>query len=120
MAEKVAGTVSLNVDGEIIKVKGSTSHSMVSFERESIIGLDSVHGFSEKPVAPFIEVTATTTSNLDVGKLADNTNGTITLLTANKKCVLSGAYITTQPSSNAENGEVTLRWEGVSGSEKNR
>lgn len=120
MADKVAGIVSLNINGQVIKVKGSVTYSMIGTELESVVGLDGHHGYSEKFIPQFVEITATVTKNLDIKKITANRDTTCTVLTANKKAVLSGAFVTSQPVTSPETGEITIKWEGTSGSEVNR
>ena len=77
MAGKVAGTVYVDVDGNRLSIKGSITCAFSDFEREQVVGADGVHGFKESYMAPFVEVTATTTKQLDLKGLTQITNSVI-------------------------------------------
>lgn len=117
MADKIAGTTYVNIDGAVISVKGSITCSFWDTEREVVLGIDGPHGYKEMYVAPFVEVTASATKELDLNLIQQISNSTIQVEMANGKSgVLSGATLVNQPEINPEEGEVTLRFEGKSGS----
>jgi len=116
MAGKVAGTVYVDVDGNRLSIKGSITCAFSDFEREQVVGADGVHGFKESYLAPFVEVTATTTKELDLKLLTKATNRTVQVKMANgKSVILTGAQLANQPEINPEEGEVVLRFEGIAG-----
>jgi hypothetical protein len=113
----IAGTTYINVDGAVLSIKGSIDCSFWDKERATIIGVDGPHGQKETFVAPFVEVTATTTPELDINLLVSLTNSTVQVEFANgKKGLLSGAALMNQPNMNPEEGEVVFRFEGTAGS----
>lgn len=117
MAGKIAGTTYINIDGAVISVKGSINCSFWDKTKEQIIGADGPHGYKEGYVTPFVEVTASTTAELDLNLLARISGSTVQVQMANGKTgVLSDATLANQPEINPEEGEVTLRFEGTSGS----
>ena len=113
---RVAGTTIVSVDGNQLSLKGSISCAFGENERESVMGLDGRHGWKEKKVTPFIEITCTMTEDLDINTLEAVTNSTVQVEMANgKRGVLSGATQVNQATMNPEEGEVTFRFEGESG-----
>ena len=117
MSNAIAGTVTLTGPNGKISVKGSVTASFWDSEKESLSGVDGVHGYKKTFVAPFIEVTASTTSELNINEIVLADNETIQIDMANGKTgLLNSAWLTTRPELSPEEGEVTLRWEGKSGS----
>lgn len=114
---RVAGTTTINVDGVRLALKGSITCAFGDNERESIVGLDGRHGFKETFVTPFVEVTVTDTPELNVTMLENVVDATVQVDMANgKKGVLKGATQVNQVNISPEEGEVTFRFEGESGS----
>lgn len=113
---RVAGILQFKIDGEQYLAKGSFSYGYGKNVRTSIVGLDSVHGFSEVLIPPFIEGELTDDGNLSIDVLADVVDSTITLELANGKIFslehawnLNTDGITIE----AEESNMTVRFEGL-------
>ena len=90
---RVGGIISVKVNGITYNAKGSWTVGFGKNSRETIIG-DSVHGYSEKPTAPFIEGVFTDNAKLDIDEL-DIVDATITVdLPTGKLFTLFNAWST--------------------------
>lgn len=120
MAQRRAGIIFLKIDGEQFDAKGNFTYGMGKPNRESIMGSDGFHGYKEMPQAAFIEGEITDSKDLDVDKLANITDSTITLELANSKVVvLRNAFSTNKDglSGQTEEGNIPVRFEGASAEE---
>lgn len=114
---RIAGITYINVDGVPLELKGSINVAPGSTSRESIVGLDGVQGYKEIPVVPFVECTITDSANVDLNAIEKLANVTVTVELANgKTAVVNQAAQMNQLENNPEEGEVTVRFEGTSGS----
>lgn len=112
------GRISLKVNGEIYDAKGSFDYNLGKPKREGIVGGDRVHGFKELPQIPFIEGKITDRGNFDFSGLLDLTDATITLELANgKTIVLREAWFASEGKASTEEGEIEVRFEGISAEE---
>ena len=64
--ERLAGITGLTVDGNAYMVVSDITWSPSTIRRETLTGLDSVHGYSEVPVAGFIEATVRDSAAISV------------------------------------------------------
>jgi hypothetical protein len=64
--ERLAGITGLTVDGTAYMVVSDVTWSPVRWRRETLAGLDSIHGFSEVPLQGFIEATLRDAGDLSV------------------------------------------------------
>ena len=55
--ERLAGITGLTIDGTAYMVVSDVTWSPVRWRRETLAGLDAIHGFSEVPVQGYIEAT---------------------------------------------------------------
>ena len=76
---RLAGVAYLSVDGQNYMLSGDLSYSAASTSRETLGGQDVIHGYSEKPKAPFISGTLRDAGSLTLQSFNDMTNVTITL-----------------------------------------
>jgi hypothetical protein len=116
MAEKkIGGVAYLKADGLQYELGGSITVSPSQVEREGKVGLSGVAGYTEKPRIPFIEADVHTTSDLSAEDLEDITAATVTAELANGKVyVLQGAWCTSALEIDGAEGQLTVRFEGVS------
>jgi hypothetical protein len=120
MGQRRGGILELKINGEIFDAKGNFSYGLGKNERSAIVGADSVHGYSEKIMAPFIEGEITDKDSLSLDALSKVTDAVITLTVANGKIiVLRGAWCTNPDGLGAstEEGAVKVRFEGTSAEE---
>lgn len=115
---RVAGLVSVKVDGVQLKVKASVSYHLGTAKREAIVGHDSVHGYKELPQVPYIEGEITDQKDLDLKKFFSIENATVTAQLANgKTIVLRKAWNASEGSASSEEAAIPFRFEGLDAEE---
>jgi|SRR5262252_8037957 len=113
MAQRVAGTAFLMVDGTQLRVRGNFTVSPNVFERNMLAGQDGIHGYQELPRVPFISVDLTTMPDLNLEDLEAQTNVTVVAqLANNKQYSLGNATCKGGIEVNTRDGQCTVRWEG--------
>jgi hypothetical protein len=118
-ANRLAGTVYLSVDGQTYMLVGAFEYSPSKFSRETLTGQDSVHGYSEKPLAGHIAGTLRDSGGLSVESLGDMTNVTVVAELANGKTIIGRNMWTVESqTSKQDDGTIEIRWEGPQGSVK--
>lgn len=118
MGQRRGGVISVNVGGELQDAKGAFTYNLGRPKREAIIGADRPHGYKETPQVPFIEGALTDRSTLDLAKLLGLDGITVTLELANGKVVvLRDAWYANEGTVNTEEGEIPVRFEGLSAEE---
>ena len=118
MAQRRAGLIQVQINGEIQDAKGNWSYNLGRPAREALIGADRVHGFKETPQVAFIEGEITDRGSLDLGALAQLQDATVTLtMTTGKMFVLSEAWFAGDGTANTEEANIAVRFEGASGEE---
>jgi len=114
------GIMYLKVNGGIMDAKGEFTYNLGKPKREAIIGADTVHGYKETPQTPFIEGEITDRADLDLAALCDTVDATITLELANGKVItLRDAWYAGEGTGNTEEGNIAVRFEGLSADEVN-
>ena len=115
---RLAGVAFIKVDGRQLLLRDAAKYSIDPMERETIVGMDKVHGFSEKPRAGFIESTITDTGDLSLSDFQKMTDVTVTLELANgKTIILHNAWTTAAREVEAKEATFTVRWETANGEE---
>ena len=113
MAQALAGTATLSVDGRNYLLEGSFRYSPSSKTRESLVGMDGVHGFKEMPSPAFMSGTLRDTQGLSVADLNAMTNVTVVAQLANgKNVVLRNGWTVGVQEVDSVDGKVDVRWEG--------
>ena len=85
---RIAGSLYFKVDGVQHAARGNFEYSLGGFSRETVEGVDSIHGYSEKPIPSYIEGDITNDGDLDVDALNELDGVTVTLELANSKTVM--------------------------------
>lgn len=85
---RLAGTASLTVDGQNYLLVGDFEYNPSTVTRESLVGMDDVHGFSEKKRVGSISGTLRDTGGLTVADLNAMDNVTVVAQLANGKTVI--------------------------------
>lgn len=115
---RVGGIIELKIDGAIMSAKGNFTYNLGRATREAVIGADAVHGFRETPQAAFIEGEITDRQDLNLEALVTTTDATVYLRLANSKIiVLRNAWFAGEGTGNTEEGNIAVRFEGMSGEE---
>lgn len=113
-----AGLISLKVGGTQLNAKGNFTYNLGGVKRDAINGADAVHGFKEAVQTPFIEGEITDHPQLDLAALAATTDATVTLELGNGKViVLRSAWYAAEGTGNSEEGNIPVRFEGLSADE---
>jgi hypothetical protein len=113
---KVAGTCTFTIDGVLYALRGNMTISIGNVHRESIVGIDTYHGFKEVPEAGSIECDITDMGNTDYNILEQLTNVTVTARLINGNiATLNNATQMNHLALNVEDGKLTVKFEGASG-----
>lgn len=83
-----AGLISIAVNGELLDAKGEFTYNLGTTQRAAVVGADRVHGFGEKVGVPRLEGQITDRKSLDLRKLTEIQDATVTLLTGTGKTVV--------------------------------
>lgn len=114
MGERIAGVAYLKANGQQYPLKGSLTVSPSDTEREGIAGQDYVHGYKETPRVPYIEGDVSTVPELSIEAINRLTDVTVTAELANGRVyVLSKAWCTNATEIDTEEGQFTVRFEGL-------
>lgn len=112
--QRRGGTIQLQVGGEVQDAKGNFTYHLGTSKREAIVGSDRVHGYKETPAVPYIEGMITDRGNLDAKSLFNGKDLTVTLALANGKVITLGeAWYAGDAKVTSEEGEIEVRWEGL-------
>lgn len=112
---RIAGTAYISVDGKTYMLAGDLAYSPASVERETVTGMDRVHGYSEKPHAGSISATLRDAGDLTVADFNAMTNVTVTLELANGKTVIGRNMWTVETQEvKTQEGTFEVKWEGPS------
>ena len=115
MAQRVAGIAFLAVDGNQLQLRGNFTVSPSAVERTMIAGQDGVHGYQELPRVPYIEGDITTMPGLSLEGFELETDSTVVAQLANgMQYTLVGATCKAGLEANTRDGQVRIRWEGLS------
>lgn len=118
MAQRRGGIIQVAVNGVLYQAKGNWTYNLGRPMREALVGSDTVHGYTEKPQVAFIEGEITDSGTLDLAALVSMTDATVTLQLANEKMIaLSDAWFAGAGTGNTEEGNVAVRFEGISAEE---
>jgi hypothetical protein len=115
---RVGGLLFVKVNGQLLQAKGAFDYNFGVDKKEAVVGADGVHGFMQKPQVPFVEGSITDSDELDVQTLFETRDATVTLELANGKVfVLEEAWFAGDGQGNTEEGEISVRFEGIRGRE---
>ena len=115
---RVGGILFLKIDGERFQAKGEFTYNINPTKRESVVGQDEVHGFSETPKVQFIEGSITDNDELDLPNFLSIRDATVTLELANGKVIiLREAFYAADGDVTSSQGEIQVRFEGLDGDE---
>ncbi len=116
--KRVGGIISLKIDGDMYFAKGDFTYNLGLPKKEGVVGADRVHGYKETPQIPFIEGEITDRQEVSLEALMGITDSTITLELANGKViVLREAWNASEGTGNTGEGNIGVRFEGMSAEE---
>lgn len=110
---RLAGIAYLAVDGQNYMLSGDLSYSPSKVTRETLVGQDRVHGYSEKPHPGFISGSFRDAGNLTVANFNAMTNVSVVAELANGKTIV-GRNMWTVEAQEVKTAEGTfeVKWEG--------
>ncbi|WP_392563203.1 phage tail tube protein (plasmid) [Orbus sturtevantii] len=114
----LAGTAYVTIDGQSIMVVGNFKYQASKIKRETLVGMDGVHGYKETHIAPFISCDVRDSGGTTVADFNKMVNVTISVELANGK-MLTGSNmwsVETQEVS-SDDAVFSLKFEGGSLSE---
>ncbi|QTL38804.1 phage tail tube protein [Xenorhabdus budapestensis] len=112
---RLAGTAYLTVDGVSIMVVGDFTYGPSAVTRETLTGMDYVHGYKEKPSPCFISCRVRDSGGTTVADFNNQTNVTIVAELANGKTIIGeGMWTVNTQEVRSEDAEFEVRWEGIS------
>lgn len=111
---RLAGIAFVQVDGTNYMLSGDLSYNVSKVSRESLLGQDRLHGYAEKPNAPFISGTFRDAGGLTVADFNAMTNVTVTANLANGKTII-GRNMWTVDAQEVKTQEATfeVKWESA-------
>jgi len=114
MAPRIAGIAFLTVDGTQLALRGNFTVSPSPVERTMLAGQDGVHGYQELPRVPYIEGDISTMPGFYLEDLLTETDSTVVAQLANNmQYTLTGGTCKGGFENNTRDGQVRVRWEGV-------
>jgi len=118
MSQRVAGILSVKVNGELLQGRGEWSYNLGGPVREAVVGTDAIHGFKETLQVPMVEGEISDSPDLDLATLLKVKDATITLELANGKLIaLRRAWYAGEGTASATEGSIPCRFEGKSAQE---
>lgn len=116
--QRRAGIISVQINGEVQDAAGDFEYNLGALKRETMIGVDKVHGFKETPQAPFIKGTIRDRKTLDLKALASMEDVTVTLQLANGKVVvLRNAWFDGDGTAKVDDASIEVSFSGMSAEE---
>ena len=112
--ERLAGITGLTIDGTPMMVVSDVTWSPVRWRRETLAGLDSIHGFSEVPLQGYIEATLRDAGDLSVESFNEMRCVEVLVTLANGK-VVGGAnmWCVSALEVRAAEGTFQVRFDGT-------
>lgn len=118
MSQRIAGMLQLKVDGTVYPGKGDFTYNLGFPKREAIVGTDITQGYKETPQTPFIEGAITDLPGFDLTALVKIKNASVTIELGNGKLIhLEQAWFAGEGTPSSAEGEIPVRFEGVSAEE---
>jgi hypothetical protein len=116
--ERLAGITGLTIDGTAYMVVSDVTWSPVRWRRETLAGLDSIHGFSEVPLQGYVEATLRDAGDLSVESFNEMRCVEVLVTLANGK-VVGGAnmWCVSALEVRAAEGTFQVRFDGTDVSE---
>jgi len=94
-SNRIAGTAEVAVDGVTIMVAGKFKYRPSKVKRETLTGMDRVHGYKETPISGMISMDVRDSGGTSVSDFNDMTNVTVTAMLANGKIIIGSGMWTT-------------------------
>lgn len=113
-SNRLAGTAYVTVDGVSVMVAGQFKYRPSKVERSTLTGMDSVHGYKEKPVPGYISCQLRDSGGTTVLNFNEQTNVNVVAELANGKTIIGrGLWTTGAQEVESEEATFDVRWEGA-------
>jgi len=113
---KIGGTANFSVNGRRYSLRANMNVALSDEERESVAGLDTIHGYLSRKVPAFIEADITDTADFDIKDLTEVDNATVIAELDNGRIgVLRNCWQITQITLDVAEAQMSLRFEGSAG-----
>lgn len=113
-SNRLAGTAYVTVNGVTVMVAGQFKYRSSKVERSSLVGMDSVHGYKEKPIVGFISCQLRDGGGTSVLGINEQTNVNVIVELANGKTIIGKSlWSTGAPEVDSEEATFDVRWEGA-------
>jgi len=114
-SNRLAGTASVTTNGVTIMVAGQFKYSPSTVKRETLTGMDRVHGYKEKPSVPYISCQVRDSGGTTVADFNDMTDVTVVAELANGKTIIgTGMWTVESQEVDSEDAVFDVRWESFS------
>lgn len=111
----LAGTAYVTVDGLTVMVEGSFKYKPTRVKRETLTGMDGVHGYKEKPSAGSISMSLRDSRGTSVIGFNNQTSVTVVAQLANGKTIIgSNMWTVDEQEVDSEDAKFDVKWEGLS------
>ncbi len=112
-ARRLAGIASILIDGTAFNVVGDLVWSPSKLKRETLVGQDGVHGYSEMPLQGHIACTLRDAGSISVLAFNSMTNSTVQVVQANGKTIVgTGMWCVDPQEVKTQEGSFEVRFEG--------
>ena len=110
---RLAGILSMVIDGTTYEVVDGVNYGISTVERETLKSITGVNGYKETPLAGFIEAKLRDASSISVADFQGMINSTVQVAPANGKQVVgAGMWNTKAVSVDPIEGVFDVRFEG--------
>ncbi len=117
-SKRLAGIASFTIEGTAYQLVGDLTYATSTRERESLMGMDGYHGYSEKFVPGYIAMKVRDNAAINTSSFTDMTDVTVVAITSNGKSVAGQQMVNMKAVEiNAMEGTFDLRFEGPDVSE---
>lgn len=112
-SKRLAGIASGSIDGTTYQIVSDVEYSTSTVERESLLGMDGYHGYSEKPIAGYMAFKVRDNSGIRTSSFNAMTSSTVVIIGSNGKSV-SGQNMVCMKAVEVKlaDGTFDLRFEG--------
>jgi hypothetical protein len=93
--KRLAGTMSATIDGKSYLVVGEGTYRVSGAKRETLMGQDGYHGYSESPVAGMMSWNGRDGSDVAIAALSNAANATVVFNLANGKTIMGRNMVRT-------------------------
>lgn len=109
----IGGITKIQVGGVILNAMSGWTYNLGRPKRETVVGADRVHGYTETPQVGFLEGTITVTDETDVEFILAAKDVTVTLYTGKvSRFILANATFVGEGDIETDQGSLSVRFEG--------